>query len=65
MSPLFLYVNGNQILFIIQEISGKGKRKKQSPVEKEVADGMAIVYEEVKKDLNTLPREKVMDVLFR
>ena len=58
-------MNRNQILFIIQEISVKGKRKKQSPVEKEVADGMDTVYEEVKKDLNTLPREKVMDVLFR
>lgn len=43
----------------------KGKSKKQSPMEKDVADEMAPVYEQVKKDLNTLPREKVMDVLFR
>ncbi|KAF3451037.1 hypothetical protein FNV43_RR07126 [Rhamnella rubrinervis] len=48
----------------LEEISVNGKRKKQSPVEKEVADGMDTVYEEVKKDLNTLPREEVMDVLF-
>lgn len=34
-------------------------------MEKEVADEMATVYEQVKKDLSTLPREKVMDVLFR
>ncbi|KAH7547581.1 hypothetical protein FEM48_Zijuj01G0325000 [Ziziphus jujuba var. spinosa] len=48
----------------MEEILVKGKSKKQSPMEKDVADEMAPVYEQVKKDLNTLPREKVMDVLF-
>ncbi|KAF5452568.1 hypothetical protein F2P56_027548 [Juglans regia] len=47
----------------LEEISTKGKNRKEAPVRKETIDDMGMAYE-VKKDLNALSREEQMDVLY-
>lgn len=43
----------------------KGKSTRKSSIGKEVVDDKGTAYEEVKKDLNALSREELMDVLYR
>ncbi|EXB55208.1 Something about silencing protein 10 [Morus notabilis] len=48
----------------LEEMSVKGKSTRKSSFGKEVADDKGTAYEEVKKDLNALSREELMDVLY-
>ncbi|KAL5574728.1 hypothetical protein UlMin_016427 [Ulmus minor] len=48
----------------LEEMSAKGKDTRKSSLKKEVADDVDTAYEAVKKDLNALSKEELMDVLF-